>query len=118
GDLLEVYYLCMLLGFRGKYSAGDRGGLNQIMNLTRDKLQRIRGRFAGLSPAWMLPKETLRGSVDPWVKKLTWIAAVCAAVMIVAFVVYKLVLNSGLHLTELRPARTVAAEVQVPRSAA
>src|SRR5213082_776163 len=46
-DLLEVYYLCMLLGFRGKYSAGDRGGLNQIMNMTAEKIHRIRGRFAG-----------------------------------------------------------------------
>ena len=100
GDLLEVYYLCMLLGFRGKYSAGDRGGLNQIMNMTAEKIHRIRGRFAGLSPAWMLPQETLRGRIDPWVRKLTWIAAVCAGVMLILFVVYKLVLNSGLHLAQ------------------
>jgi type VI secretion system protein ImpK len=102
GDLLEVYYLCMLLGFRGKYSAGDRGGLNQIMNMTREKLHRIRGRFAGLSPAWMLPQETLRGSSDPWVRKLTWIAAVCLGVMVIAFVVYKVVLNSGLNIASVQ----------------
>ncbi|HEY2018734.1 MAG TPA: DotU family type IV/VI secretion system protein [Bryobacteraceae bacterium] len=103
GDLLEVYFLCLLLGFRGKYSAGDRGGLNQIMNMTADKLHRIRGRFAGLSPAWMLPQETLRGRIDPWVKKLTWTAAVSVGLMLVLWVLYRVVLSSGLNLADSRP---------------
>jgi type VI secretion system protein ImpK len=94
-DLLEVHYLALLLGFRGKYRAGDRGGLDQIMRRTADKIHRIRGPFAGLSPNWMLPNETIRGSVDPWVKKLMIIAVSCAAVMILLFVVYKIVLSSG-----------------------
>jgi len=112
GDLLEVYYLCMLLGFRGKYSAGDRGGLDQIMKMTADKLRRIRGGFAGLSPAWMLPQETLRGSIDPWVRKLTWIAAVCAGLMLILFIVYKVVLNSGLNVADAgRPLPDVRASV-------
>jgi type VI secretion system protein ImpK len=97
-DLLEVFYLCMLLGFRGKYSAGDRGGLNQVMRMTAEKIQRIRGRFAGLSPAWMLPQEKLAGRVDPWVRKLTWIAATCCAVMVVAVVVYYVILRGGLDI--------------------
>ena len=103
GDVIEVYYLCMLLGFRGKYSAGDRGGLDQIMRMTADKLRRIRGGFAGLSPAWMLPQETLGGSSDPWVRKLTWIAAVCAGVMLILFVIYKVVLSSGLNVADAQP---------------
>ena len=99
-DLLEVYYLCLLLGFGGRYSAGNRGELTQIMNMTADKIRRIRGRFSGLSPSWMLPAETARGSGgDPWVRKLGIIAAICAAVMVLLFVVYKLgLLGSGVHI--------------------
>jgi type VI secretion system protein ImpK len=98
GDLIEVYYLCLVLGFYGKYSAGDRGELEQIKAAAKQKLNRIRGGFKGLSPSWMLPPETLRFASDPWVKKLGIIAGVTAGLMIVAFVIYKLVLNSGVHI--------------------
>lgn len=94
-DLLEVYYLCLLLGFCGKYRAGNRGELDQIMKMTADKIYRIRGRFSQLSPAWMLPPGTIRGRVDPWVRKLGIIAAVCAIVMLLLFVGYKIGLSSG-----------------------
>jgi type VI secretion system protein ImpK len=94
-DLLEVHYLCLLLGFCGKYRAGNRGELDQIMNATAAKIRRIRGPFSGLSPAWMLPPGTARSRIDPWVKKLAITAAVCAAVMVILFVVYKIGLGSG-----------------------
>ena len=55
-DLIEIHYLCMLLGFSGRYSAGNRGELAQIMNITGEKIRRIRGRFGALSPAWQPPK--------------------------------------------------------------
>ena len=29
-DLLEVYYLCLLLGYCGRYSVGDRGELQAV----------------------------------------------------------------------------------------
>src|SRR3954447_20898605 len=45
-DLLEVHYLCLLLGFCGKYRAGNRGELDQIMRATADKIRRIRGPFS------------------------------------------------------------------------
>ena len=41
-DLIEIHYLCLLLGFNGRYSAGNRGELAQIMNLTGEKIRRIR----------------------------------------------------------------------------
>jgi type VI secretion system protein ImpK len=94
-DLLEVHYLCLLLGFCGKYRAGNRGELDQTMNMTRDKIHRIRGRFSQLSPAWMLPPGTIRSSVDPWVRKLGIVAAVAAIVMVLLFVGYKIGLSSG-----------------------
>jgi type VI secretion system protein ImpK len=96
-DVLEVHYLCLLLGFWGRYSAVNRGELSQKMNLTADKIRRIRGRFAGLSPAWSLPQESVRAVRDPWVRRLGIIAAVMAFIMVVFFVIYKLSLGSGFH---------------------
>ena len=97
-DLLEVYYLCLLLGFCGKYSAGNRGELAQTMSRTAEKIHRIRGGFAGLSPAWALGPETVRWRSDPWVRKLGWIAGIAGGVMVVLFIVYKIVLASGVQI--------------------
>jgi type VI secretion system protein ImpK len=97
-DLLEVHYLCLVLGFGGRYSAGNRGELGQVMNLTAEKIRRIRGQFAPLSPYCALPNETVAGRRDPLVRKLGIIAAVCAILMVLLFVVYKVVLSSGVNV--------------------
>ena len=55
-DVLEVHYLCLLLGYGGRYSLGNRGELQSIMSATARKIQRIRGDFAGLSPGWNRPR--------------------------------------------------------------
>jgi len=97
-DLLEIHYLCMLLGFGGRYSVGNRGELVQVMSLTADKIRRIRGHFSGLSPDWHLPADKVAGSADPWVRKLKILAIVCAAAMVLLFIVYKVILTSGAHI--------------------
>lgn len=97
-DLIEVHYLCMLLGFGGRYSVGNRGELAQVMNLCADKIRRVRGRFVGLSPDWPIPADKVAGRADPWVRKLAIVAIVCAALMLVLFITYKLVLSSGAHI--------------------
>jgi type VI secretion system protein ImpK len=97
-DVLEVHYLCMLLGFGGRYSAGNRGELNQVMSMTAEKIRRVRGPMGPLSPAWALPNEAMRSGSDPLVRKLGILAIGCAALMVVLFAVYKLVLGSGVHV--------------------
>jgi len=95
-DVLEVYQLCLLLGFAGRYSLGGRGELKAIIDVTADKIRRIRGGAGPLSPAWSLPVEARRQSgSDPWVKKLGIAAAACLALTLFLLVVYKLVLGSG-----------------------
>jgi len=94
-DLLEVHYLCMVLGFGGRYSAGNRGELAQVMQMTAEKIRRVRGGLGPLSPSWMPPAETVRTGADPLVRKLGILAAICAAIMILAFIVYKVVLSNG-----------------------
>ena len=97
-DVLEVHHLCMLLGFCGRYSAGNRGELGQIINMTAEKIRRIRGPFGPLSPGWAPPPEKAKVSADPWVRKLGIDASICAGLMILLFIVYKIVLNSGVHV--------------------
>lgn len=94
-DLLEVHYLCLVLGFGGRYSVGNRGELTRIMQMTADKIRRVRGGLGPLSPSWLPPAEAVRTGADPLVRKLGILAAICAAVMILAFIVYKVVLSNG-----------------------
>jgi type VI secretion system protein ImpK len=94
-DVLEVHYLCLLLGFGGRYSAGNRGELAQVMSLTAEKIRRIRGQLGPLSPQWMLPQEKMGSLSDPVVRKLGYLALACAILMVLLFVVYKVTLGSG-----------------------
>jgi len=94
-DLLEVHYLCLVLGFGGRYSAGNRGELAQVMQMTAEKIRRVRGGLGPLSPSWMPPAEAVRTGADPMVRKLGILAIACAVAMILAFVIYKVVLGNG-----------------------
>jgi type VI secretion system protein ImpK len=95
-DVLEVYYLCMLLGFAGKYSMHGRGDLQAIMNSVGAKIRRIRQLAPDLSPYWALPKEQLRvSSADPWVKRLMIAAVACFLLAAILFGIYKMNLGSG-----------------------
>jgi len=94
-DLLEVHYLCLVLGFGGRYSAGNRGELAQVMQMTAEKIRRTRGPLGPLSPSWMPPAETVKSGSDPLVRKLGILAVVCAALMLLSFAIYKVVLGSG-----------------------
>jgi len=94
-DLLEVYYLCLLLGFGGRYSMGGKGELRSTIEALSAKIQRIRGRSLELSPYWRIPEETIRAAGDPWLRKLLWGAAGCAVLALLLFVIFKFSLGSG-----------------------
>jgi type VI secretion system protein ImpK len=93
-DLLEVYYLCVLLGYLGKYSIASKGDLRALMGQTDDKIKRIRGSRTDLSPSWRLPEEKALVRVDPWLRRLAIIAGVCVLVTIGLFGFYKIDLSS------------------------
>jgi type VI secretion system protein ImpK len=99
-DLLEVYYLCVLLGYLGKYSIASKGDLRALMGQTEDKIKRIRGNRTDLSPSWMLPEEKALVRVDPWLKRLAIIAAVCVVVALGLFVMYKINLGSAVSVVQ------------------
>jgi type VI secretion system protein ImpK len=92
-DILEVYLLCILLGYGGKYSVLGRGELRAIADSIAKRIRRIRG--AGpLSPDWAPQGEVAAAAKgDPWVKWLTVAAAACLILALVLFVAFKMSLG-------------------------
>ena len=96
-DVLEVHQLCMLLGFKGRYSMADPGELGAVIRTVADKISRIRGAGEGLAPSWAVPaNETIPVARDPWILPLLIGTAGAAVVVFVLWVVMQLVLHSGL----------------------
>lgn len=78
GDLIEVYLLCLSLGFQGRYAAGNRGELDGFKTRSRDKVVRIRGAWGDLSPSWLPP---LAAAAPAGMDRTTrWMAVSAAAV--------------------------------------
>lgn len=88
-DVLEVYELCLVLGFEGRYSAGEKGELHWFTTAAAEKIARIRGPAGPLSPQWGPgAEESLPRARDPWLMRLGVAAAVLLTVALVLFVVY------------------------------
>ena len=93
-DLLEVYYLCMLLGFKGRYAAG--GDLRSIMVAAQEKIRRIRGPIGALSPRGAIPADTVRTVQSDRVSRILGrVALITAGVVALLFILFKFVLVSG-----------------------
>jgi type VI secretion system protein ImpK len=103
-DLLEVYQLCLLLGFRGKYASrgpsatasGDPGELASISRRLGERIARIRGEPPPLSAAWRPTGEVVATRKDPWVRRLVMLTASLAVVTGALFVLYRLSLPAGI----------------------
>jgi type VI secretion system protein ImpK len=81
-DVLEVYQLCLLLGFRGRYGASDGGELHAVAARVAERIHRARGAPGDLAPAWRPPTDVM-AERDPWLRRLA-IGAVAAAVLALA----------------------------------
>ncbi len=95
-DLLEVYDLCLLLGFRGRYGLGGQAELRSLMGAVAEKIRRVRGAMTGLCPHWAIPAEAARrAGADPWIKRLLWVAGACFVLALLLFITFKLSLGAG-----------------------
>lgn len=100
-DVLEVYHLCLLLGFAGRYSIGGRGELKAVVDQVSEKIRRIRKPSLELSPHWALPNDPARQAQgDPLVRWIMIGAIVCVLLTLVLFGVYKYSLSSGVTTLE------------------
>ena len=94
-DVLEVYYLCLLLGYLGRFSISSKGDLRVLMEKTLDKINRIRKNGPDLSPQWALPAEApYEMRTDPWMRRLLIASAVSAALALLLYPVCRISLGS------------------------
>jgi type VI secretion system protein ImpK len=92
-DLLEVYCLCLLLGFKGQYAS--EGELRSLTRQAEEKIQRVRG-TPELSPRSGIPSDAIRlVQQDDWLRPLMVIAAGSFFLAVALFVVFKLLLSVG-----------------------
>jgi len=95
-DLLEVFGLCLLLGFKGRYAAGGSGDLRSVQVAVREKIRRIRGSSGALSPRGMIPADAVRlVQSDPWVRRLLIAMIATTAITIVLGIMFKMILLYG-----------------------
>ena len=95
-DVLEIYQLCLLLGFRGRYSVGSNAELRNVAATITERIGRIRGVTALHASLWAPPSEARGLSSDPWIRRLLWFVAACWAVALILFLASKLSLNSAI----------------------
>jgi type VI secretion system protein ImpK len=94
-DVLEVYQLCLLLGYQGRYTLENRGELQAIKSRITDKIRRIRG-VMEFSPDWAPTSDNVsRAGNDAMVRWLGYAAAACALLTVLLFMVFHLSLSSG-----------------------
>jgi type VI secretion system protein ImpK len=95
-DVLEMYELCLLLGYRGRYGMGGQAELRSVIEQVKEKMRRVRGLPGDLSPRWAPPPGGAPVSqADPWVKRLMWGAIGSAVLTLVLLGVYSISLGSG-----------------------
>lgn len=95
-DVLEVFQLCLLLGFHGRYGS-DVVGLRTMEAAVQAKIARIRGGRAimQLAPEWHRPdNEEVQVGRDPWARRLMLIAAAALGSTLILFITFRLVLGS------------------------
>ena len=94
-DVLEVYALCLLLGFKGRYSAAPGNELPALLQQVSERIDRVRGKLGDLSPHWRPSRGDIGRKRDPWLRRLVVAAGVTALVATALFAWFTISLHSG-----------------------
>lgn len=94
-DLLEIYQLCLLCGYRGRYGVGREGDVKMITDRVAEKMQRIRRASPLLAPWWSPGPDSAPVAIDVWGTRLQWAAIGLAGLLFVLFLLYWFLLRSG-----------------------
>jgi type VI secretion system protein ImpK len=97
-DLLELHEVCLLLGFRGRFSASGIAEVRAIIGQIEEKIRRIRGAVGPLSPPWQGDGRLQLRTHDRGFRALMWTAVVFGLLAIGLFVAYYLNLDSGIRI--------------------
>ena len=95
-EVLEVYYLCLLLGYEGKFAGGSKAELQLLMTNLRDRMERIFGRNPEFSADGALPDEpvVIAPTADPFNTQVKLFALAALVLAVLCFVVFSLHLSS------------------------
>jgi len=93
-DLLELMFICLSLGFKGRYAVMNQGQekLEELRNIVFEQIRRRRGDFPQeLSPHWQSQsnqRTSLRNYVPLWV-----VVAVAGALLLAIFIGFTMVMD-------------------------
>ena len=98
-DIVEVYLLCLLLGFEGRYSGAARGELDGIIQRARMRIQDIRGRNRQISPTGGLPSDPMPvAPIQPSTDRFRLVTFGAVILTILCFTLCLFALNSDVSL--------------------
>jgi type VI secretion system protein ImpK len=98
-DVLEVYLLCLLLGFRGRYVHAAQDALDTIIARVGERVDRIREPSGRLAPEWAPTASASAPAPDRWLRRLWTVAAALFGLWIVLFVLFTILLRTGVPST-------------------
>lgn len=94
-DLLEIFCMCLILGFQGKYKMGGQEALSQITHRLVEETNGYRGGLSNLSFHWKIPEERVEKPPDT-IPRWVWITGISAIFAVVlVFVIFKIWLGSA-----------------------
>jgi len=77
-EALEVFHMCLLLGFQGRYALDGRDKLDYLVARLGDEIARMRGRTRGFAPHAERPDQVvnpLRSDLSVWVLGAVFLVA-------------------------------------------
>jgi type VI secretion system protein ImpK len=96
-DVLEVFELCLLLGYQGRYGGGRAGDLNAIRTRLADRIARIRGDAAAFDALALPPDEAIRPTAGRADQRFVYGAIAFGLITLILFTVYKVALTSSVN---------------------
>ena len=95
-EVLEVYYLCLLLGYEGKFAGGSKAELQLLMTNLQERIERVFGRDPEFSPDAVLPDEPVAAApaADPMDRQVKMFALGALVLAILCLVGFSLNLSS------------------------
>jgi type VI secretion system protein ImpK len=94
-NLHEVFCMCLILGFQGKYKIERQKELAQATRALIDEATSLRGGHSGLAPHWRIPEEAIERP-EKTIPRWAWITGIASIVMIIlVYVVFRLWLDSA-----------------------
>jgi type IV/VI secretion system ImpK/VasF family protein len=94
--VLEVYLLCILLGYSGKYGTSGKGELKVLAQAVLARIRRVRKYPAELSSNWRpVARVSNSRAGDPYVRPLLFAAIASLVIMIALFTGYTVVLSQA-----------------------